>query len=139
MPARRPKSTPVPDVETLEVISVVTSAGGSFVSAPSPLTHQGGSATALAAAPPATPAFVDQVVDLVVGRVNIDGLASQVADKIALRLGSTVSVDKLVDSILAQHQEQLTARLFECVAEKVAACASFATGSSASQPESAPQ
>ena len=72
---------------------------------------------------------MDSILDKVVDHVDIEGLSGQIADKLAHRLGSTVSIDGLADAILDQHTEELSRRLSERITERLT-CSMLSAGAS---------
>ena len=55
-----------------------------------------------------------------VDKLDVDGLAAQVADKLAPMLFTTMRVDRLVDGVVACHGEELAEQLAKELAKRIA-------------------
>ena len=64
--------------------------------------------------------FQDVILDKVVARLDLPGLAHSVADEVATKLAGQVHVEMLIEHIMQQEGQALTNSLAERVLERMA-------------------
>ena len=62
---------------------------------------------------------IDSILDKVVDRIDLTGLEQKLVDQLSVKLGSTIRVDQLADTILGHRAEELSERLIERVLAKM--------------------
>ena len=67
--------------------------------------------------PPAADALANAVLDRVLQRIDLDGLLQKVLDEAATRLAKSIHVENLIESVVGQHERQLSDRLAERILE----------------------
>jgi hypothetical protein len=71
--------------------------------------------------PPAADApLANEVLDRVLQRLDLDGLLQKVMDEAAIRLAKRIHVDSLIESLVGQHEQQLSDRLAQRILEHFA-------------------
>ena len=68
----------------------------------------------------APPTFQDVILDKVIAKLDLPGLAHSVADEVATKLAGQVRVEMLIEHIMQQEGQALTNSLVERVLERMA-------------------
>ena len=68
----------------------------------------------------APPTFQDVILDKVIAKLDLPGLAHSVADEVATKLAGQVRVEMLIDHIVQQEGQALTNSIVERVLERMA-------------------
>ena len=70
--------------------------------------------------PTARPTFQDAIFDKVIDQLDLPGLAQKVATEAAAKLIAQVRVETLVETVMHQEEQTLSARLVERVLDRLA-------------------
>ena len=68
----------------------------------------------------APPTFQDVILDKVIAKLDLPGLAHSVADEVATKLAGQVRVEMLIEHIMQQEGQALTNSLVERLLERMA-------------------
>ena len=68
----------------------------------------------------APPTFQDVILDKVIAKLDLPGLAHSVADEVATKLAGQVRVEMLIEHIVQQEGQALTNSIVERVLERMA-------------------
>ena len=68
----------------------------------------------------APPTFQDVILDKVIAKLDLPGLAHSVADEVATKLAGQVRVEMLIEHIVQQEWQALTNSIVERVLERMA-------------------
>ena len=68
----------------------------------------------------APPTFQDVILDKVIAKLDLPGLAHSVADEVATKLAGQVRVEMLIEHIMQQEGQALTNSIVERVLERMA-------------------
>ena len=68
----------------------------------------------------APPTFQDVILDKVIAKLDLPGLAHSVADEVATKLAGQVHVEMLIEHIVQQEGQALTNSIVERVLERMA-------------------
>ena len=69
---------------------------------------------------PLADALANAVLDRVLQRIDLDGLLQKVLDEAATRLAKGIHIESLIESVVGQHEQELTERLAGRVLERIA-------------------
>ena len=61
----------------------------------------------------------DRIVEECVAGVNLEGLAGEIAKRVAPKVFAMVSVEKIADEIVERHQEELAAEISATIVAKL--------------------
>jgi hypothetical protein len=63
--------------------------------------------------------FFDSIVEECVAGVNLEGLAGEIAKRVAPKVFASVSVEKIADEIVERHEEELAAEISAAIVAKL--------------------